>query len=155
MTPSAPMTPPSPSAPMTPPAPSAPMTPPVRRSEQARVRRSEQAPARRSEQGQAALELVALLPMLLFAGLLVFQVGAAMWTLTSTGEAARQAAVTYSRSESLAAAAAAAENSLPGRLDVQSIQDAGRGGHGIRLAVAIPRVLPVTLDPVVREVVMP
>jgi hypothetical protein len=112
---------------------------------------------RSDERGQSSVELIGMLPLLIFGGLLVLQVGAAFWTLNSTNEAAREAARAYSLNpdEGVGGAREVAEKSLPGGLEVQDITDPGRGGHGIRLTVAIPRVLPLPLNPVVREVIMP
>jgi hypothetical protein len=112
---------------------------------------------RSGESGQSALELIGMLPLLIFGSLLLLQVGAAFWALNSTNEAAREAARAYSLDPNggLIHARAVANDALPGGLKVLDITDAGRGGHGIRLAVAIPRVLPLPLDPIVREVVMP
>lgn len=109
------------------------------------------------DRGQSALEMIGMLPLLIFGGLLVLQAGTAMWTVTSANEAAREAARSYSRNPDggVAAARRVAAESLPGALEVEEIADAGRGGHGIRLTVEIPRVLPLPLKPVTREVVMP
>jgi hypothetical protein len=105
----------------------------------------------RRDQGQASLELVGLLPVLIAAGLLALQAGAAMWTLSSTGEATREAARAYSLGRD---PRAAAEASLPGSLHVSQLSTFGPG-HGVRLTVEIPRVGPVPQLRVTREVVMP
>jgi hypothetical protein len=103
------------------------------------------------ERGQASLELVAMLPLLIFGGLLVLQMGVAMWAVSSTNEAARQAARAYSLG---ADPAGAAEGSLPGGLDVEGLVASGPG-HRVELTVAIPRLLPLPLPAVTRVVVMP
>jgi hypothetical protein len=112
---------------------------------------------RRGERGQAGLELVGMLPVLVLGALMLLQFAAAMWTITSTNEAARNAARAYSRDPGvdLDGARTVAENSLPGALDVKEFADAGRGGHGIRLTVEIPSVIILDLPEVTREVVMP
>jgi hypothetical protein len=107
-------------------------------------------PARR-ERGQASLELVGLVPLLVVGAMLVLQAGAAMWTLSSTAEATREAARAYSLGRD---PAAAAEASLPGSLHVAQISTFGPG-HGVRLTVDVPKVGPVPQFHVTREVVMP
>jgi hypothetical protein len=104
----------------------------------------------RGERGQASLEVVALLPVLLVVGLLAFQAGVAIWTISSTTEAARAAARAYSLGRD---PQAAADASLPGSLqaDVTTFGP----GFGVELTVKIPQVTPVALGPVVRRVVMP
>lgn len=111
--------------------------------------------ARTGDRGQASLELLGMIPLLFFAGFLVLQFGVAMWAITSTNEAARQAARAYSL-DGAGAARPAAEDSLPGSLKVASISTVGPD-HGVRLSVDIPVVLPVklSLGTVTREVVMP
>jgi TadE-like protein len=109
------------------------------------------------DRGQAALELIGMLPVLILGGLLVLQAGTAIWALSSTNEAARAAARAYSLDPDagVAAARVVAAESLPGALEVKDIEDAGRGGYGIRLTVEIPKILPLPLEPITREVVMP
>ena len=77
--------------------------------------------ARRRDGGSASVELVVMIPLLLFGGLVAFQLGVAAWTATSASEAARQAAraATLSPSgNSQVAARNAAEDSLPSGLSV-------------------------------------
>jgi hypothetical protein len=114
----------------------------------------------KGDRGQSAIELIGMLPLLFFGGMLVFQAGTAMWALSSTNEATREAARFYSLNPGAGVdgARAVAERSLPGQLTVKEITDAGRGGHGIRLTVDIPKViplLPIPFKPITREVVMP
>jgi hypothetical protein len=94
-----------------------------------------------ADDGQASVELVALLPLLLGAALLLFQlllVGASSW-LAST--AARDAA----RASALGRdPAAAARSSLPGPFRHGLQVSAARRG-GIRVRVAIPTLVGVRL----------
>ncbi len=105
----------------------------------------------RRERGQASLELVAMLPLLIFSGLLALQMGVAMWTISSTNEAARQAARAFSLGVD---PTAAAEASLPGTLDVANLVASGPG-HRVALTVRIPTVMVIDLPTVTRTVVMP
>lgn len=101
--------------------------------------------------GAASIELIALVPALLAVALLVFQVGVAAWTATSTSEAAREAA----RASSLGRdAAAAAEAALPRALDVQSVSTFGPG-HGVRITVRVPTVAGLPSFSFTRSAVMP
>jgi hypothetical protein len=103
------------------------------------------------DRGSASLELVGLLPVVLLLGLLALQAGVAMWTMTSTAEAAREAA----RASSLGADPyAAAEGSLPAALHVKSLHSAG-AGHGIRLTVDVPRIFLLPRFEVSREAILP
>lgn len=104
----------------------------------------------RREKGQASLEVVALLPVVLLVGLLAFQAGVAIWTISSTTEAARAAARAFSLGRDPEAAANA---SLPGSLEA-NVTTFGPD-HGVELTVQIPQVTPIGLGPVVRRVVMP
>jgi hypothetical protein len=105
----------------------------------------------RRDRGQGRLELVAMLPLLIFGGLLVLQMGVAMWTVSSTNEATRQAARAFSLEGD---PVEAAEGSLPGSLDVEDLVTSGPG-HTVELTVEIPRLLPFDLPDVTRRVVMP
>jgi hypothetical protein len=103
------------------------------------------------DRGSASLELVGLLPVVLLLGLLVVQAGVTMWTMTSTAEAAREAA----RASSLGADPyTAAEGSLPGALHVTSLSSVG-AGHGIRLTVDVPRIFLLPHFTVSREAILP
>jgi len=91
----------------------------------------------RSERGQAAVELVAILPLLVVVGLLLWQavvVGQAVWL---SGDAARAAARASALGQD---ARAAARRALPGTLaDGVTVDDAG--GGDVRVHVAIPAVV--------------
>lgn len=90
------------------------------------------------ERGQAAVELVALLPLMaVLAGLLWQAVvaGQAVWL---AGSAARAAA----RASALGAdAPAAARRILPGRLERGLVVRRVASGRGVRVAIAIPAVV--------------
>jgi hypothetical protein len=105
----------------------------------------------RRDQGSAGLELVGLLPVLLLTGMIALQAGVAMWTAASTSEAARSAARAYSLGRD---PQSAAEGSLPGTIDVVGLALTGPG-HGVRLTTEVPRVAPIPVIRVTREVVMP
>jgi len=107
-------------------------------------------PARSAESGQASLEVVALLPVVLLVGMLVLQAGAALWTISSTTEAARSAARAYSLGRD---PQAAADASLPGGLHAE-VSTFGPG-HGVQLTVKIPTITPISFGSVVRRVEMP
>jgi len=92
-----------------------------------------------------------LVPILLLVGLYAFQAAVAMWTMTSTNEATREAARAFSLGRDPSAAASAA---LPGALEVDTLQTVGPG-HGVRLSVTVPRVAPMPAMQVTREVIMP
>lgn len=106
----------------------------------------------RGDGGVASLELVALLPVVFFVVALVVQLVLALATVQATNDAARQAARAYSLGRSPSAAAA---DSLPGRLSVDSLRYVGPG-HGVELRVRVPLVAPVLPDwTVTRKAVMP
>lgn len=73
---------------------------------------------RRAEQGQASLELVGLMPLVLLMLVLAFQVVVMAYTAHGASEAARSAARAYSLDQS---PNAAAEQSLPGAVSLVSV----------------------------------
>jgi hypothetical protein len=93
-------------------------------------------PRARGETGQAAVELVALLPLLALVGLLLWQAvvaGQAMWL---AGAAAREAA----RAQAVGGdPAAAAGRVLPGRL--RHGLHVQRDGDGVALRLVVPSVV--------------
>src|SRR4051812_15868029 len=93
----------------------------------------------RGEQGQAAVELVALLPLVV-AGLLacwqVVLVGHTLWSAHAAARAAARADAVGS--DGLAAARAALPASLDGRVHVRPADGDGR----VPVSVRIPSVLP-------------
>jgi hypothetical protein len=105
----------------------------------------------RRDQGQASLEVAALIPVIFLGASLALQAGAAMWAMSSVDEATRQAA----RASSLGYdPRTAAENALPGALNVTQLSTFGPG-HGVRLTVDVPRVSPLPQFKITRQVEMP
>ncbi len=103
-----------------------------------------------SDIGVAAVETVALLPILVLLAMLVLQAAAAIWTTTATDLAVRQAA----RADSLGRdAGAAAEAALPSGMSVKNIDRFGPG-H-VRLQVDVVRVSPLPQFTVTREMELP
>lgn len=101
------------------------------------------------ERGTASIEVVGLVPLLVLLALLVLQLGVAGWTASQTQEAARQAA----RAQSLGGdARTAAEDALPGALEVE---DLSSDGEEVRLRVRIPVVSVLPGFTVEREATMP
>ncbi len=101
----------------------------------------------------AAIEFVALVPIMLLVAVMVFQVGLAAWAMTSADKAARSAARAASMGRNPYAAAQA---SLPGNLQATAVTPLGSpGGHAYRVTVRIPKVTPLDLGSVHREAVMP
>jgi hypothetical protein len=103
----------------------------------------------RDERGSVALEVVALVPILVLVALLTLQLGVAGWTAAQTQGAARASA----RAQSLGQdPVAAAERALPSGL---SIADIDTGGDSVTLVVDVPRVSPLPVFSVKRHVAMP
>jgi hypothetical protein len=102
---------------------------------------------RRLQQGQALVELVALLPVLVVGGVLAWQMVVAghVWTLAAGAARAGERAL-----EVGAPAGPAALAALPARYamsaDVVTLEDAA-GGARVRVRLAVPRLLPVLPDP--------
>lgn len=106
---------------------------------------------RRTDQGQASLELVGLLPLVLLLLVLAFQVVVMAYTAHGASEAARDAARAYSLDQS---ASAAAEQSLPGAVSLVSVSTFGPH-HGVRVVVEAPAVIFLTDRQITRTVTMP
>ena len=103
----------------------------------------------RGERGSVALEVVALVPLLVLIALYTLQLGVAGWTAAQTQGAARASA----RAQSLGQdPVAAAERALPSGLDVDAIDT---GGDSVTLVVEVPRVAPLPVFTVERQVAMP
>lgn len=110
----------------------------------------------RSSRGSAALETVALLPIIIFVGTLLLQVGVAVWTTVAADTAARSAARAFTLHRD---PLAAANDSLPGGLrvspgdidTVNSPEDVVR----VTLRINIPRVSILPTFTVQRDAVMP
>lgn len=99
----------------------------------------------------AAIEAVALVPILLLVVTFVLQGAVAIWTTTATDTSVRHAA----RADSLGRdPGTAADQALPSGLKVEKIERFGPG-HGVRLAVAVPRVSPLPQFTVSRSVILP
>ena len=93
-------------------------------------------PVRRREVGQASVETVALLPLVVLVGVLLWQAVVAGQALWLSGAAARSAA----RAAAVGAdAEAAARGALPPRLEAGLRVRAA--GAGVRVAVRVPSVL--------------
>jgi Flp pilus assembly protein TadG len=106
----------------------------------------------RRDRGVAAVEVLALYPVLILLATFALQAGAAMWTVSATNEAARTAARAYSLGHD---PEAAAERSLPGAMRVLDLQTFGGSAHGVHLEVQVPRVSPLPRFTVTREAVLP
>lgn len=102
---------------------------------------------RRTPRGQALVELVALLPVLMVGGVLAWQmvVASHVWTLATGAARAGERAL-----EVGAPAGPAALAALPARYamsaDVVTLEDAA-GGARVRVRLAVPRLLPVLPEP--------
>jgi hypothetical protein len=94
---------------------------------------------RRAQRGQAAVELVALLPLLVLVALLGWQLAVAGYSWTVAGGAARAAA----RADEVGAPArAAALAVMPGRYARSARVDA-RADGSVRVRVDVPGVVPL------------
>ena len=90
--------------------------------------------ARTADEGQASVELVALLPLVVVIGALLWQAvvaGQALWLSGAAARAAARAAAVGGDAE--------AKRTLPPRLE-DGLR-VGAAGHGVRVAVAVPSVL--------------
>jgi hypothetical protein len=95
-------------------------------------------PAHRGHNGQASVETVALLPLVVLIGALLWQAVVAGQALWLSGAAARAAA----RATAVGGdAEAAARGALPRRLEHDLRVRAAGEGAGVRVAVRIPSVL--------------
>lgn len=96
-------------------------------------------PARRGERGQAAVELVALLPLAVLLAALLWQAVVAGQAVWLAGSAARAAA----RAEAVGGDVRdAARSVLPARLERGLVVARARdGADGVRVAIAIPAVV--------------
>jgi hypothetical protein len=93
--------------------------------------------SQRSESGQASVELVATLPLVLLAGLLAWQLALAGHTAWLTANAARSAA----RADTVGrSAASAARSALPSSLE-RDIEVKRLEEGGVRVSVRVPLLL--------------
>jgi hypothetical protein len=106
---------------------------------------------RRRDRGQATIEMVGLLPMVLIIMVLVFQVMTMIYTAHAASQAARDGARAYSLGQSPESAARA---SLPGGVSYVSTTTFGPG-HGVRVTVNAPALLFIRDRAVTGEVTMP
>ncbi len=106
---------------------------------------------RSAERGTASVEMVALVPLVMFVIILVFQVITAAGTVQAASQAARDAARAYSLGESPDEAARA---SLPATVRLAEVITFGPH-HGVRVVVEAPGFLVIGDRLVTREVVMP
>lgn len=91
----------------------------------------------RGESGQAAVELVALLPLIALVGALLLQAvlaGQALWLCQSAARAAARAQAVGANAE------LAARRTLPARLE-RGLQVRPTSGGGVRVRVEIPSVV--------------
>jgi hypothetical protein len=96
-----------------------------------------------SERGQASVEFVAAIPLLLLVSLLVWQLAVAGHTLWLCANAARVAA----RAEVVGKdGERAARSALPRSLE--SGLEVGRAGEGVRVRVRVPFILPRWRTPI-------
>lgn len=108
---------------------------------------------RRTERGSASLEVVGLLPMVLFCALVAVQFGIAGWTMVETQQAARSAARAAVKGED---PHAAARGALPGSLaPSQVVGQRTPDGQRWTVTVDVPSLLYIDLGSVTRTVEMP
>jgi hypothetical protein len=100
------------------------------------LRRSARLPLE-AEAGQASVELVAVLPLLLLAGLVAWQLlvaGHSLWLCAGAARAAARADIVGRSAES------AARSALPEALE-RDLSVERLGGRGVRVSVRVPAVL--------------
>lgn len=103
------------------------------------------------QRGQASLEMAALAPVVLMLMLLALQVIVLTYTSHAASQAAREAARAYSLEQS---PAAAASSSLPGGVQLVSVQPSGPD-HTVTVTVAAPFAVPPLNREITRSVTMP
>lgn len=106
------------------------------------------------ERGTASIEFVALIPILLLAGIAALQIGLIGWATTSTAQAARQAgrAVTLKQDPE-----AAARASLPSGLTLRKVS-CPRDGDVYRCTVVVQAPIVFQMVPaqdITRDLTMP
>jgi pilus assembly protein CpaE len=95
-------------------------------------------PAHGGQEGQASVELVALLPLVVLVGAMLWQAvvaGQALWLSGAAARAAARAAAVGGDAE------AAARGALPPRLEHGIRVRTGADGTGVRVALHVPSVL--------------
>ncbi|MCX4983154.1 TadE/TadG family type IV pilus assembly protein [Streptomyces sp. NBC_00572] len=112
----------------------------------------------RRDRGQAAIEYLGFLPILLLVGLAGLQLGVAAYAAQQAGTAARAAARAASDDNEATSPDAAAAAAVSGWIASRSTVSPG-GGDGeavYTVTVTIPSVVPFwTFDPVTKTAVMP
>jgi hypothetical protein len=106
----------------------------------------------RRDRGAASIEVVGLMPVVAVTCLALMQGAAAVYATQAASDAARQAARAYSLDGN---AGAAARQSLPAGLDLASEPQLYGPGHGVRVTVRIPRLVPLGPATVTREAQLP
>ncbi|MFF8411824.1 TadE/TadG family type IV pilus assembly protein [Streptomyces omiyaensis] len=130
------------------------------RSRTASPRSRTASPRARRDRGQAAIEYLGFLPILLLVGLAGLQLGLAAYAAQQAGTAARAAARAATRDlapgEERIGPAAAAEAAVSGWI-APRVEAGGAGGEFTAVVtVDVPRVIPFwSFDPVVRTATMP
>ncbi|MFH9736996.1 TadE/TadG family type IV pilus assembly protein [Streptomyces roseolus] len=120
--------------------------------------RSRTGSSKARDRGQAAIEYLGFLPLLLLVGLAGLQLGLAAYAAQQAGTAARAAArAATSDEEDAPDASAAARAAVSGWLDVSGGEPAfGDGDVTVTVRVEVPQVVPFwTFDPVKRSATMP
>lgn len=100
---------------------------------------------RRGDGGQATLELVAMVPFVLFVTATLLQLAAVVWAITDTSEAARQGARASSMGDD---GCSAARDALSGSLRTMSCS---AGGGTLAMEVDAPIIVPGFEDVVIRR----
>jgi ABC-type spermidine/putrescine transport system permease subunit II len=103
------------------------------------------------ERGQATIEFMAMVPLVLAALVFALQVMVLAYTAHGASQAARDGARAYSLNESPVAAVQA---SLPGAIGLVNVSTFGPD-HGVRVTVEAPAMLFITDRQITRSVTMP
>lgn len=105
----------------------------------------------RRDRGQASIELMAMVPIVLAILVVALQLMVLAYTTHAASQAARDAARAYSLD---ASPVAAAQRSVPGAVTIVSVSTFGPD-HGVKVTVEAPAMLFLTDREVSRTVVMP
>jgi Flp pilus assembly protein TadG len=103
------------------------------------------------DRGQATIEFMAMVPLVLAALVFALQVMVLAYTAHGASQAARDGARAYSLNESPVAAVQA---SLPGAISLVNVSTFGPD-HGVRVTVEAPAMLFITDRQITRSVTMP
>ena len=107
--------------------------------------------ARRRDAGQATIEYVGLIPLVLLFMVMALQVMAVAYAAHGASQAARDGARAYSLDQSPEGAVRA---SLPGSVRLVSVSTFGPH-HGVQVTVEAQTIWPIGDGRITREVVMP